>query len=81
MDDSSIRAHIADLVATEKQLRDQLGRGEITRQEEHDRLREVETELDRLWDLLRQRDARREYGGDPDDAEERPADVVEGYQG
>jgi hypothetical protein len=81
MDDASIRRHISELVATEKQLRDQLARGEISRQEEHDRLRQVETELDQLWDLLRQRDARREFGGDPDEAEQRPADVVEGYQG
>jgi hypothetical protein len=35
--------------------------------------------LDRCWDLLRQRRARRSAGEDPDDAQVRPTDVVEGY--
>ena len=39
----------------------------------------VETELDQCWDLLRQRRALRETGGDPKDAQVRPADQVEGY--
>jgi hypothetical protein len=37
-------------------------------------------QLDRYWDLLRQRDARRRAGLDPDAAQERSADVVEGYR-
>jgi hypothetical protein len=36
-------------------------------------------ELDRLWDLLRQRRALRSAGADPDEASERDADTVEGY--
>lgn len=81
MDDASIRAHITGLVATEKQLREELAKGELSVPEEHERLRRVEVELDQLWDLLRQREARREFGGDPGAARERPGDVVEGYQG
>ena len=36
-------------------------------------------ELDRCWDLLRQRRARRNAGGDPDDAQVRDAESVERY--
>jgi hypothetical protein len=43
-------------------------------------LREVEVELDRCWDLLRQRRAREEFGLDPDDAEARSADTVGHYE-
>jgi hypothetical protein len=39
----------------------------------------VEVELDRCWDLLRQRRAREEFGQDPDDAQVRDADTVERY--
>jgi hypothetical protein len=44
------------------------------------RLREVEVELDRCWDLLRQRRARRAAGQDPDAAEVRDETTVEHYQ-
>jgi hypothetical protein len=44
------------------------------------RLEAVEVELDRCWDLLRQRRARRSAGADPADAQVRDADVVEHYQ-
>jgi Protein of unknown function (DUF2630) len=43
-------------------------------------LRELEVELDRCWDLLRQRRAREEFGLDPDDAEARSADTVGHYE-
>lgn len=81
MDDRGIRQHIDDLVAEERSLRDRLARGEIGLAEEHARLREVETELDQYWDLLRQRDARRDAGEDPDAARVRPPNVVENYEG
>ena len=80
-DDNAIHVHIDELVAEERSLRQRLARGEISRQEEHDRLRAVEIELDQYWDLLRQREARRNVGEDPDDARVRPSDVVEGYEG
>ena len=47
---------------------------------DRDRLRTVEIELDRCWDLLRQRRAREEFGLDPDDASARGADTVENYE-
>lgn len=81
MSDGTIRERIADLVAAEHGLRGRLSRGEITVSEEHDRLRELESELDQCWDLLRQRDAKREFGEDPNSAEVRDARTVEGYLG
>jgi len=47
---------------------------------QHARLGELKVEIDRLWDLLRQRRARRHAGLNPDTAEERPAGIVEHYQ-
>jgi hypothetical protein len=81
MTDNDALAHIHELVAEEKILRQQLLHGEISESEEHQRLRRVETELDQCWDLLRQRRALRETGGDPSEAAVRPADEVEGYLG
>jgi Protein of unknown function (DUF2630) len=79
--DNDTLAYIRDLVAEEKTLRSQLQHGDISESEEHDRLRRVEVELDQCWDLLRQRRALRETGGDPREAAVRPADEVEGYLG
>jgi predicted nuclease with TOPRIM domain len=80
-DDKTFRERIAALVDEERELRRRLQQREITADEEHARLRELETELDQCWDLLRQRGAKRELGEDPDDASARPADVVEKYLG
>jgi Protein of unknown function (DUF2630) len=79
--DSQTLAHIRDLVAEEKTLRAQLQHRDITESEEHARLRRVEIELDQCWDLLRQRRALRETGGDPREATLRPSGQVEGYLG
>ncbi|OBH09197.1 DUF2630 family protein [Mycobacterium sp. E1747] len=77
--DNETLAHIRDLVAEEKTLRAQLQQHDISESEEHDRLRRLEVELDQCWDLLRQRRALRDSGGDPREAEVRPPDEVEGY--
>lgn len=74
-------SRIHDLVAQEKALREQLQHGDITASEEHERLRQVETELDQCWDLLRQRRALRDSGGDPREATVRSPNQVEGYTG
>ena len=79
--DSETLAHIRNLVAEEKTLRAQLQHRDISESEEHERLRRVEVELDQCWDLLRQRRALRETGGDPREAAVRPGDQVEGYLG
>jgi hypothetical protein len=77
--DHDTLAHIRDLVAEEKSLRAQLQHRDIDTSEEHDRLHRLEVELDQCWDLLRQRRALRDSGGDPRAAEVRPPDEVEGY--
>lgn len=82
MSDESIAARIERLVSEEHQLRN---REESDRNNEEqleadqERLREVEVELDRCWDLLRQRRAHEEFGQDPDEAQVRDADTVERY--
>ena len=43
------------------------------------RLRQIKVDLDRMYDLLHQREARRAAGQDPAAAELRPADIVEHY--
>ena len=79
MKDQEIEARIQALVDEEHHLREQLASGEISAAEEHARLAEAEASLDRMWDLLRQRRARREFDEDPDQAEARPVDEVEQY--
>ena len=74
--DLAVRKHIEDLVKEEHRLR-KLG---APSDPERKRLEGIEVELDRCWDLLRQRRALREFGEDPDNARVRPADVVEGYE-
>jgi Protein of unknown function (DUF2630) len=81
MDDGTIHDQINDLVNEEKTLRRRLADGEIGRDEERARLAEIERRLDQYWDLLRQREARREFGEDPDAAQVRSEDVVERYEG
>jgi hypothetical protein len=80
-EDVDIRHHISELVDTERSLRERLTAGEIAGEEEHEQLRRVEVELDQCWDLLRQRQALREFGGDPSTAQTRPEGTVEGYLG
>jgi hypothetical protein len=82
MSDESIAARIEHLVAEEHQLRgrEQQDSGSADALEaDQQRLRDVEIELDRCWDLLRQRRGLRETGGDPEQAQVRDADTVERY--
>ncbi|MDQ1748046.1 MAG: hypothetical protein QOD07_2309 [Frankiaceae bacterium] len=44
-----------------------------------ERRKHLEEQLDQCWDLLRQRQARREFGDDPGQARPRPVQEVEGY--
>jgi len=82
MSDESITARIESLVAEEHELRqrEQSDSKDAERLDaDQERLRSVEIELDRCWDLLRQRRARRDAGEDPDQAHVRDADTVERY--
>ncbi|HEY2769923.1 MAG TPA: DUF2630 family protein [Solirubrobacteraceae bacterium] len=80
MSDESIQARIESLVQEEHTLmsREQAD-DDAALAEDRDRLQQVSVELDRCWDLLRQRRARRESGADPDDARARDAGTVENY--
>jgi Protein of unknown function (DUF2630) len=82
MSDENIAARIEGLVAEEHELRtrEQSDAEDVERLEvDRERLRAVEVELDRCWDLLRRRRAFRGAGANPDDAQVRDADTVEGY--
>jgi hypothetical protein len=70
-------AHIQELAAEEHKLL------ELPSREagQDRRLKEIQIQLDQCWDLLRQRRALLETGGDPSDAHLRPPDVVEKYVG
>ncbi len=78
-EDKHTLERIKQLVSEEKQLREKLQHGQIDPSDEKQRLRALETELDQCWDLLRQRRALRETGGDPKQAQVRPPGEVEGY--
>jgi hypothetical protein len=82
MSDESIAGRIERLVAEEHELRgrEQSDSGDAEALEgDRNRLRAVEVELDRCWDLLRQRRALRGAGADPEEAEARDAETVERY--
>jgi Tfp pilus assembly protein PilO len=82
MNDESLADRIERLVAEEHDLRsrEQADSADVDALEsERQRLDAVEVELDRCWDLLRQRRALREAGADPDQAKARDADTVERY--
>jgi hypothetical protein len=75
--DASVLAHIQRLASEEHRLLEGNGLGS----EESRRLAALQTELDQCWDLLRQRRALREFGGDASQARARDADVVKRYVG
>jgi hypothetical protein len=80
VNEHDIHTQITDLVAQEHRLRQALQSGELSAAEEHAQLKAAEEALDQCWDLLRQRDARRRAGEDPDGAQARPVGEVEHYQ-
>jgi hypothetical protein len=79
MDDLQIHGAIEQLVAEEHELWGREAAGNATDDDRH-RLQQLKVSLDQSWDLLRQRRALREAGSDPDAADVRPPDVVEGYE-
>ena len=79
MDDLQIHRTIEQLVAEEHELWDRESAGKAT-DDDRKRLEQLEVTLDQSWDLLRQRRALRQAGRDPDAAEARAPEVVEGYE-
>ena len=80
MDDIQIHHRITALIQAEHELRAKVASGELSSSQERAELKAAEEALDQCWDLLRQRQARRQYGQDPNDAAVRPVSEVEGYQ-
>jgi hypothetical protein len=79
MDDATLRDQIEEMVAEEKKLLAAApDSGEDSAR--HERLAELKVELDKAWDLLRQREAHEEFGLDPDNTSVRDTDTVEGYE-
>ena len=82
MSDQSIAQRIESLVQEEHGIlgREQTDASSADRlDEDRRRLDQISVELDRCWDLLRQRRALREAGQNPDEASVRDADTVERY--
>jgi Protein of unknown function (DUF2630) len=82
MSDVSIANRIEALVAEEHGLRQREesdNKNAEALESDQERLRAVEIELDRCWDLLRQRRALRDAGADPGQAHVRDANTVERY--
>ena len=83
MNDETTAARIERLVSEEHDLRDREkadSASDDALADDRARLREVEVELDRCWDLLRQRRALRDARADPDRAEARDEKTVAGYR-
>ena len=87
MDNQDILQRIQALVDEEHQLREPAASGpasgsggdEDAQGERRARLRQVEEALDQCWDLLRQRRAKAKAGENPNEADARPVNEVEGY--
>ena len=78
-DETQIHASIEQLVEEERELWERESAGNAS-DGDRQRLGELKVTLDQYWDLLRQRRALREAGQDPDAAEMRRRQVVEGYE-
>jgi Protein of unknown function (DUF2630) len=79
VDDEEILRSIQRMVDDEHALRREQSEAGKDGDTVRKRLADLEVALDQCWDLLRQRQARAEFGQDPDQAQVRPADVVERY--
>lgn len=78
MNDHDIHGDIASLVAEEHRLFDAASERSLDATEQ-ERLKLVQVELDRYYDLLRQRRAREAFGQDPEAANLRAGATVENY--
>jgi hypothetical protein len=79
MDDQQVLDRIDQLVQEEEALLHR-HEGEGLDDDEHARLQELQLQLDKAYDYLRQRRALRRAGDDPDDASMRDGGTVESYE-
>jgi hypothetical protein len=77
--DEEIETEIDALEFERENIREREGGDDVTLEEDVARLEEIRIDLERLWDLLRQRRALRNAGEDPELASERSAETVEKY--
>jgi hypothetical protein len=78
MNDKSIHRHIEELVQEEEALYASRADKPLSA-DQRKRLDELNVQLDRYYDLLNQRRAKREFGENPDTAHMRSAQTVENY--
>ena len=79
MDDQQVLDRIDKLVKEEEELLHR-HEGEGLDDDEHARLQELQLQLDKAYDYLRQRRALRRAGDDPNDASFRDGGTVENYE-
>lgn len=79
MDNADIFDKIDKLVSEQKQVRSDLQKGKLSPDEENSAIKRIEVALDQCWDLLRQRQGRKDAGENPASAQSRGASEVEGY--
>jgi hypothetical protein len=76
--DAGVFERINDLAREEHELWQKESQKKAT-DADRERLAELNVLLDQCWDLLHQRRGLRDAGRNPDDAQVRPAGVVENY--
>lgn len=74
--DRSVLDHIQELASEEHRL---FSHASLSAADE-ERLAKIKIELDQCWDFLRQREALRDAGKDPEKAHIRPPKIVENYE-
>lgn len=79
MEDQQVLDRIDQLVREERELLNR-HEGEGLGDDDHARLEELKVQLDKAYDYLQQRRAKRQYGEDPDDASMRDGGTVESYE-
>ena len=77
--DEQIQSVIERLETEREAIRHREGASDPNLQQDSERLEEIRLELDQLWDLVRQRQALRDAGEDPNKAHERSRRTVENY--
>ena len=78
MDDQDVIDRINQLAHEEHELFEKESQKGVST-EEKERLKWLEVRLDQCWDLLHQRRALRAAGRDPNEAQPRDENTVEGY--
>ncbi|MGI4021845.1 MAG: DUF2630 family protein [Janthinobacterium lividum] len=73
--DKSVMDHIKELTVREEHLH---GKENLS-DDDVNELHKIKSELDQYWDLLRQRRALQDAGGNPDNAKIRSKDTIDKY--